>query len=1024
MVYQYHNPNRQKLFTGYIIILSILFCLLIPKSDLFSKDSLVIELDSVNQFFDNIELLRWEIKNQEAIDQLTNCIKNGVYIKIHVMRAYNELAENHRLLRDPDRALSILEDVERSYRVDPSLEKIELVRMYFYKGKSYRSNNLIDSAVYYHKKALELARKYNYNKNVLAGEIWMDLGLIQKSLGDFQKSLEYNSNAQRIFHNTLDKWQIKRAALYYALAVNYRALGDFERAANYVRMAELIFSHYGDRFISRLVNCKIVLGNCYFNDNNFKEANAVYENVFELFESKVKPTRNALRITISNNGISLLNLGEYELSKQYIEKAIGINPLETESDSSDLAYTYSNLSLIFEDLNQFEKAKELLDKCISICLELYGDHHFEVFDSYRYLARHCEKQDQLDMALDYYQKALIAGFDNFGDDNIYTNPASFNSISKDAAFNILFDKARTFRKKYVVDQHAQDLIAAFDLYVQAYELIREAANSNFMEESLLNIPENFGEDLEFGVECALTLYENTNDSKYFDQLLQFVETNKYFLLQNSVIKSNNKETLGIPDSSYQKEKDLIERINVLKRDIKTTSFEDAETEYDKRISLLKTTIEWEQVRKLWDIPNKSNITFSDLSSNFSLDSIRNQLIGDNDLLLEYFQSSDTLYTVVIGKHQERILKLPKTPELDVQLDNYLAHMFNKDNDNDTIDFADFVSASYYLYEKLVYPAISNTMSDAASTKRLIIIPSGKLSNMPFESLIREPADTATVNYWRLNYLCRDYIINYAYSVSILKNNYLAESEDQKLNILAFSYSSSDKKDVVAQRNDPYGELPFSAEELISISKWIKGNLYDGENATEYLFKSSAQDHDIIHLALHGYGDTNDILNSHLVFKGPGNETEDGKLYAHELYGIDLSRTKLVVLSACETGVGKSMKGEGVYSLARGFAYAGCPSIVMSLWKVNDKTTADLMDYFYENLAGGMPKDEALQKAKLTFIKNTDDTGAHPANWAAFIPLGNNQPIQFENPKFRWFYWILAALLVSVVKFLYLNRKLV
>jgi len=118
-----------------------------------------------------------------------------------------------------------------------------------------------------------------------------------------------------------------------------------------------------------------------------------------------------------------------------------------------------------------------------------------------------------------------------------------------------------------------------------------------------------------------------------------------------------------------------------------------------------------------------------------------------------------------------------------------------------------------------------------------------------------------------------------------------------------------------------------------------------------------------------------------------------------------------------------MRGEGVYSLARGFAYAGCPAMVMSLWKVNDKTTAEIMDYFYENLANGLQKDMALQKAKLTFIENSDDLGAHPSNWAAFIAMGNNQPVQLSKSIFQRYYWVILAMIIISFVIFYQKRKM-
>ncbi|MCK5103041.1 MAG: CHAT domain-containing protein, partial [Cyclobacteriaceae bacterium] len=165
----------------------------------------------------------------------------------------------------------------------------------------------------------------------------------------------------------------------------------------------------------------------------------------------------------------------------------------------------------------------------------------------------------------------------------------------------------------------------------------------------------------------------------------------------------------------------------------------------------------------------------------------------------------------------------------------------------------------------------------------------------------------------------------------------------------------------------------------------------------------------------------DIFNSRLIFKKDSISHEDGELRAYELYDMDLSNLQMVVLSACETGIGKQYEGEGIFSIARGFAYAGCPSIVMSLWKVNDKTTADLIDFFYTNLKDKMPKDEALRVAKLTYIENSDDINAHPSNWAAFITLGNNQAVMIPKAPFQWYYIFIITGFIALLLFL-LYRK--
>jgi CHAT domain-containing protein len=162
--------------------------------------------------------------------------------------------------------------------------------------------------------------------------------------------------------------------------------------------------------------------------------------------------------------------------------------------------------------------------------------------------------------------------------------------------------------------------------------------------------------------------------------------------------------------------------------------------------------------------------------------------------------------------------------------------------------------------------------------------------------------------------------------------------------------------------------------------------------------------------------------SSLVFAEDGDAQEDNFLYAYEIKQSKLNAS-LVVLSACETGAGKYQRGEGVMSIGRGFMYAGVPSVVMTLWKLNDQSAAELIGNFYKNLANGMQKDKALQQAKLEYLEASNNNTAHPALWACFMQLGDYSGIKIE--KVNYFnYLILAGLLLAAlgVLFFYLRKR--
>ena len=206
------------------------------------------------------------------------------------------------------------------------------------------------------------------------------------------------------------------------------------------------------------------------------------------------------------------------------------------------------------------------------------------------------------------------------------------------------------------------------------------------------------------------------------------------------------------------------------------------------------------------------------------------------------------------------------------------------------------------------------------------------------------------------------------------------------------------------------ELPWSLTEIEEISDIVEGDIFVKEDATEGNFKETAEKFGIIHLATHAVIDDKQPMYSKLVFaKDESDTTEDGYLNTYELYNMKLN-AKLAVLSACNTGAGKVVRGEGIMSLARGFTYAGCPSVVMSLWPADDRSTSTIMKSFYEGLARGLPKDEALRSAKLEYINSADPAKASPFYWAGFVPIGDMNPIDLKPKSDNMWYWISGGLL--------------
>ena len=169
--------------------------------------------------------------------------------------------------------------------------------------------------------------------------------------------------------------------------------------------------------------------------------------------------------------------------------------------------------------------------------------------------------------------------------------------------------------------------------------------------------------------------------------------------------------------------------------------------------------------------------------------------------------------------------------------------------------------------------------------------------------------------------------------------------------------------------------------------------------------------------MHALVDDEQSMQSKLVFTTTPTQQEDGFLHLYELYNMQL-KADLVVLSACNTGYGQYIRGEGIASLGRAFAYAGCPTVVMSHWSVDDQSTSKLMAYFYEGLAAGKSKALALQEAKLQYLENAAPRDAHPAFWGSFVLNGNDAPIESGNA----YWWIIFVASIVIIGLLYFWRR--
>jgi len=290
--------------------------------------------------------------------------------------------------------------------------------------------------------------------------------------------------------------------------------------------------------------------------------------------------------------------------------------------------------------------------------------------------------------------------------------------------------------------------------------------------------------------------------------------------------------------------------------------------------------------------------------------------------------------------------------------------------------------------------LQNMLMDPLETDKyrsVIFISEGFLSYLPFEILLRNSRP-----------------VSYGFSFrNMLLNRDPSRFRQVSGNLAGFvpSYSPADTGN---------GMLRYSVHELKNIREHIgKTTLYKGREASKTAFLKSLGKFRVHHLAMHSEMDEEDYEQSSLIF------ADSKKLYFHELYALNFP-SEMVVLSACNTGLGKYLSGEGVMSLARALTYAGVRSSVASLWQVPDKESAELMTLFYEYLSLGKPKDEALMRSKQAFVEKYP-MKTHPYYWAGFILTGDTAPLRMRSFP-AYLPLITAGLIAAGLLFFFVRRK--
>lgn len=838
-------------------------------------------------------------------------------------------------------------------------------------GNLYEMGLLFDSALYHYKSSLNKAQMLAPPADTL--KFYANL-----YCGDAFQYLEMYDSAQYFYsqaenHMPPNIKETESARLYNSSGLLQFHIGNYQQAINYLdKGASLIRNNPYAEFI-----IKNNLAIAYDKLGRYNTSIPIYKFLLS--------NKNIPDAVYQNIGKAYGELGDYDSAKLYLIKATFSQNIDTKLAA------FNNLGNVYFQNNQIDSARSLYQQSLETNQAYSNQSLINLAGAYIGIAIIELHNREAEEALKQLQSALSTIAFNFDNQDYYTNPDDpFSGLSLLTLFKIYEGKGDAFKSLYDQNTSLTDLEASLQNYDNAIQVARYIQKTYDNDEAKLFLVQNVYPVYELAISTAYQLYGITEDQKYINQAFQFSEYSKAAILSEILDDLVIKSSLPNIDSLIQAEKRQKQLISQLR--LQLIESQDSSKISDLRTKLNNLEINLARtIRSLQSDEKYYRLKYQEDTLHAS--EIQRTLLDQEDALIEYFLGKDSLYSFLLTKEGFLFEAQPVDSTFSWAITNVQTELYEYQMGQ---AYGQSKQA-YTLYQKLIEPF----NSIITSKERLIIVPDGQLNYIPFEMLNDDPSSN--------HYLIYDHVFSYAYSASLLEEAVSTRKAQESNGILAMAPFAGDEEGNI--RSNGFSLLFGSKEEVENIG----GSIYLENQATKRLFLELVSSYGVIHLATHASIDNNDPLQSFIAFYPDEDESLAGyRLYTQELYNLQLDSVKLVVLSACEAGNGQLVRGEGVISLARAFAYAGCPNIVTTLWKAQDKSTATIATKLHTYLKQGYTKDRALRQAKLDYLTSED---IHPLlktpyYWANFVFIGDAAPI-YESSN-AWIWWSLAGLLILAV----------
>jgi CHAT domain-containing protein len=830
------------------------------------------------------------------------------------------------------------------------------------------------------------------------------LGIVFENIEKYQMSIDFLKSAEIHFSKMTDFQSIEiNICIHYTLGKLNSKLNDPEKAEKYFQQANM-----------QINENKEVGNRVKYDFWMLYSHNAIRTKRYGIAKARLDSAGQYLDVLSADDvanyynsmGIALKNLQKYDEAKESYLKAINARKSVAEIHYQNLSRDYLNYSELLLLMGRQSEAIAMGKESCRIITSLMGKKSGSSSIAYTSLAniyRDCRMYNE---AMQMYNRALLATTtQNVFGNRLYPNAGS-------VTYTIGYIKALAGKAGLLQDLAGKNtvnrtnyLIMSLSCYMQSLSALEKVRSGFQFEEGKLQMAGNERYSYNQAAMVAAELYRLTKRGFYLDIFFNITERAKSVVLL---------EKISMDEETKNKYKQLIKADVRIRKEI---------AGYENQLSKIKTADLKRQdaVKKhLFRLYEIQEWFFEELKSKFpeyystwvkpefaGIKEVQDNLKG-NECLISYFNTDSLLFTMIIKKNHLFLYRQKNSPDFASLVSGMYSELKTGNSSSmGKSHFVNFVNKSDSLYHILLKPVEPHIQNND-----LIIASDGLLHYLPFEVLIKNRPEKMDMQYHTLNFLIREHAVSHTGSASLYcrlcaEPSHKAES----ISVFAPTYSScgGDVCDVVKK----YGikDLESSSVESAVLKDELNASLYEGNDANEAKFKELVAVPGIINLTMHGIINEDNPDQSMLVF-GNGGKHEDGLLHTWEIYNLNVN-AEMIVLGACHTGSGRLRTGEGAISIARAFLYAGCHSVVMAGWAVNDISSNQILTSFYLNLKNGDNKAAALQKAKKEYIQNMPSCNAHPGYWAGLVVMGNNEPLADSDYSIIIYLMLIAALVVAI-----------